>query len=84
MGTMGYVPLLQIVLLPAIRFVKHVVNKPNFLCSVVNFGRWQPRSPVAYSMIALDESLISVLKQQNATMGFCVENITVNVGRFVC
>ncbi|XP_028395495.1 coiled-coil domain-containing protein 33-like isoform X2 [Dendronephthya gigantea] len=49
---------------------------------VVNFGRWQPRSPVAYSMIDLNESLLSVLKQQNATMGLCVENITINESTF--
>ena len=46
---------------------------------VVNFGHWQPQSPIGYSILDLDEFLLNVLKQENATMGIRVDNITVNV-----
>ena len=46
---------------------------------VVNFGHWQPQSPIGYSILGLDEFLLNVLKQENATMGIRVDNITVNV-----
>ncbi len=63
--------------------IKSPIDIRSFFYQVVSFGRWQPRSPIGYSILDLDEFLLNVLKQENSTMGMRVENITVNVGLLV-
>ena len=37
---------------------------------------------MGYSILDLDEFMLNLLKQDNATMGVCVENVPVNVSFF--
>ena len=68
----------------SVSYMRRLTCDYDFLYQVVSFGRWQPRSPVAYSILDLDEFLVNVLKQDNATMGIRVDNITVNVRSYSC
>ncbi|XP_046855761.1 coiled-coil domain-containing protein 33-like isoform X2 [Xenia sp. Carnegie-2017] len=44
---------------------------------VVSFGQWRPRSPIGYSILDLDEQLRHTLENERASMGVCVNNISV-------